>query len=88
MDAQARLSAALAANKRWCEVHQHDHGPLYLCPEYPDEVKAEVEELEELYIKWLRNAVPRTPQDALALSIFTMFAGIDDAPPPGGRDHE
>ena len=28
---------------RWCQVHGHEHGELYPCPEYPESVLDEID---------------------------------------------
>lgn len=66
---------------RWCAGCKQDHGPLYLCPSYPEDVQAEIIEGQRKYRAnltdpaWLKrqmdNGVP-----GFVLLVFQAMAGI------------
>lgn len=66
---------------RWCAGCGHSHGPLYVCPTYSPEIRAEIEGRDAVYRNQLRDpewvAEQRrrgTPQ--YVLEIMGMFAGV------------
>jgi hypothetical protein len=69
----------LPMDNRWCEACKSEHGPLYLCPHYPDELKAVVLEADALYRAALTKIEPRTRNEAVQLAILKAFAGADPA---------
>lgn len=66
---------------RKCRVHG-EHGPLYLCPEYDEATKAEINLSEIKYLENLRSKSwcekqirTGTPREGILM--FRMFAGLD-----------
>jgi hypothetical protein len=65
---------------RYCESCQHEHGPLYICASYSDDLKTSIEAEQEQYVamlndpKWIEQM---NKKDPLAVHIFRAFTGLD-----------
>ena len=67
---------------RWCEVHKHEHGPLYPCDTYDEATLLEIHESNARWVaklqdpEWVRaqieNGVP-----PIAIACYRAFAGLE-----------
>jgi hypothetical protein len=59
---------------RYCSNCKHEHGPLYICESYTEELKQELEEKRKKWIEYLND--PNSPIDTTTRAIFKWFAGV------------
>ena len=63
---------------RWCEGCGQDHGPLYICQHYPDDLKAEIQAKSDAWEAKLRAGDVLRQHGPVVDAIFRAFAGIGD----------
>ena len=66
---------------RYCESCKHDHGPLYVCPSYDADTKAEIAAQSERWIAnlqdpaWIKSQLDKGVEPG-AIAIFQAMAGL------------
>jgi galactose-1-phosphate uridylyltransferase len=64
---------------RFCESCNHSHGPLYICPSYPKELKEKIEAESIKWYKqlrdpnWVREQLDKGT-DPMAIHIFRILS--------------
>jgi hypothetical protein len=65
---------------RWCEHHEYEHGPLYVCEFYSDELKRELGEQAERFRANLADPEWCAAQDCPpeVIAIMKVFMGVEE----------
>ena len=73
---------------RWCATCGHEHGPLYACEHYPEDVRAEIEQRQRSWTSTLRTVGLKTADfpvpfgvRCLNLALQCAWAGIEEIEP-------
>lgn len=69
-------------SNRYCHVCGYDHGPLYICEHYSDELKAEIARADAEWCAklmdpvWCQEQIDKGLLPPEGITIFRWFAGL------------